>query len=625
LALEAQGALKAFPNAHRVSEFFNLNTLCPILEKIDPDFADPQEVTVKPFSGGVSNLTAQLKAGEKTLVVRRAPPGKKAATAHDMVREARVLKAVRPHFPMVAEVLHVEEDPDILGTCFFVMEHLDGHVPTSKLPVKLDPDQAKALCENLVDLQADLHSVDLEATGLSNLGKPEGYVERQIQGWSKRYRDARTEDVPKAERVMEWLEKNRPEEAGAALIHNDFKFDNVVLSPEDPTRIIGVLDWEMATIGDPLMDLGASLAYWVNRDDPPGLKAMKTQPTTVPGMMTRDEVVARYAERTGRTIEDFTFYYVYGLFRLAGIAQQIYQRYTLGQSKDPRFAAFGQAVGILIQQAQKEIREYENRVNKETQMAELLTAQAFRLDGKVAVITGSSRGIGESVARLFANQGAHVVVSSRKQESCEEVAESIRAQGGKATALACHVGEAEDREQLISHVLEKLGRIDILINNAATNPYFGHILDTPTSMAEKTISVNLGGFFHMSQLAGRAMREQGGGVIINTASVNGVSPAQYQGIYSITKGAIITMTQSFAKECAGDGIRVNAVLPGLTETRFASALTENEALLKTILPLIPQGRVADPAEIAPAFLYLASPASSYVTGICLTVDGGLLA
>ncbi|OYV92940.1 MAG: short-chain dehydrogenase [Acidobacteria bacterium 21-70-11] len=258
-------------------------------------------------------------------------------------------------------------------------------------------------------------------------------------------------------------------------------------------------------------------------------------------------------------------------------------------------------------------------------MAALATDRAFRLDGKVAVITGSSRGIGEAIARLFANQGAHVVVTSRKLESCEAVARSIRDGGGKATARACHVGEAGQRRALIDGVVEELGRIDILVNNAATNPYFGHILDTPDSMLAKTVEVNLAGFFHLCQLAGRAMREQGGGVIINTASVNGVDPAPLQGIYSVTKAAIISMTRAFAKECAAFGIRVNAVLPGITDTKFASALTRDEAMLRTILPLVPLGRVADPAEIAPAFLYLASDAGAYVTGACLTVDGGMLA
>ncbi|PIE18915.1 MAG: short-chain dehydrogenase [Proteobacteria bacterium] len=259
-------------------------------------------------------------------------------------------------------------------------------------------------------------------------------------------------------------------------------------------------------------------------------------------------------------------------------------------------------------------------------MAALLTDKGFRLDGKIAVITGASRGIGEAVARLFANQGAHVVISSRRQASCERVAASIREAGGRASAVACHVGDPTQRQALIASVVEAHGRLDVMVNNAATNPYFGHILDTPGAMVAKTVDVNLNGFFHLCQLAGVQMRGQAeGGVIINTASVNGVKPAPLQGIYSVTKAAIMSMTQAFARECAPLGIRVNAVLPGLTDTKFASALTSNPGILKTVLPMIPQGRVADPAEIAPAFLYLAADASAYVTGTCLAVDGGLLA
>jgi aminoglycoside phosphotransferase (APT) family kinase protein/NAD(P)-dependent dehydrogenase (short-subunit alcohol dehydrogenase family) len=608
-----------------MTELFDRDALLRFLADVDPAFADPAGATLELFSGGVSNLTALVRSGDHAVVVRRAPPGKKAATAHDMVREAGILTAIRPHFPLVPGVLAVCENDNVLGTPFFVMEYLEGRIPGRQFPGRISPAEARTLCERLVDLHADLHAIDLAATGLENLGKPDGYVERQIRGWAERYRAARTDDVPTCDQIIAWLEEHMPTESGACLIHNDYKLDNVVLDPHDLTRIIGVLDWEMASIGDPLMDLGASLAYWVERGDPEPLKAIRRLPTTVPGMMTRDEVVARYAERSGRTIDDFTYYYVYGLFRLAGIAQQIYVRFKLGQTTDERFAQFGQAVTILADHAQRVIREWEAKRTHRARMATLLTDRAFRLDGKVAVVTGSSRGIGEAVARLFASQGAHVVVSSRKLDACEAVARSIRESGGNATAVACHVGEPEHRQALIEHVVKELGRIDVLVNNAATNPYFGHILDTPDSMVQKTVDVNLTGFFHLCQLAGRVMREQGGGVIINTASVNGVSPAPYQGIYSVTKAAIISMTKAFAKECGGLGIRVNAVLPGLTDTKFASALTSNEDLLRGLLPLIPQGRVADPEEIAPAFLFLASDASAYVTGTCLTVDGGMMA
>ena len=247
------------------------------------------------------------------------------------------------------------------------------------------------------------------------------------------------------------------------------------------------------------------------------------------------------------------------------------------------------------------------------------------LEGRIALVSGASRGIGEATARLLAQRGATVIVSSRRPEGCEAVADAINAAGGKAVVIPCHVGSPDSIDTLGEAVHSQFGRIDILVNNAAANPYFGHILDTPLPAIEKTIEVNVRGFFYMSQVMGRMMREQKSGCIINTASINGVRPGWYQGIYSVTKAAVINMTQSFARECAQFGIRVNAVLPGLTETKFASALTQNEEVLKQWLPQIPLQRVADPSEIAPAIAFLASDAASYITGTCLTADGGFLA
>jgi NAD(P)-dependent dehydrogenase (short-subunit alcohol dehydrogenase family) len=249
----------------------------------------------------------------------------------------------------------------------------------------------------------------------------------------------------------------------------------------------------------------------------------------------------------------------------------------------------------------------------------------FDLTGKVAIVSGASRGIGESAARLLADYGAHVIVSSRKIEGATQVSEDIEREGGKATPLACHVGSTQAIDDLVGTVKERFGRIDILVNNAAANPYFGHILDTEMAAFDKTIEVNLRGYFYMSMKAGNVMKEQKtGGAIVNTASVNGVSPGMFQGIYSATKAAIINMTQAFARECASYNIRCNAVLPGLTETRFASTLTQNESILEAFLPQIPLHRVAQPDEIAPAILFLASDAASYVTGSCVVVDGGYL-
>ncbi len=248
----------------------------------------------------------------------------------------------------------------------------------------------------------------------------------------------------------------------------------------------------------------------------------------------------------------------------------------------------------------------------------------FDLDGKIAFVSGASRGIGEAIAKLLAQQGAHVIVSSRKIEGCQGVADAIIAAGGKATAIACHIGEMEQIQQVFAYISEQFGRLDILVNNAATNPQFGNVLDTDLVAFQKTVDVNIRGYYFMSIEGGKLMKANGGGSIINVASVNGVTPGEMQGVYSVTKAAVISMTKVFAKECAQFGIRCNALLPGLTDTKFASALTTNDAILKVALQRIPLKRVADPQEMAGAVLYLASDASSYTTGVTLNVDGGFL-
>jgi NAD(P)-dependent dehydrogenase (short-subunit alcohol dehydrogenase family) len=252
----------------------------------------------------------------------------------------------------------------------------------------------------------------------------------------------------------------------------------------------------------------------------------------------------------------------------------------------------------------------------------------FDLQGRTALVTGASRGIGAEIAHLLAAAGARVIVSSRKLEACEEVAAAIRGAGHQAIAMAAHIGEISAIDALFAELDARGWTPDILVNNAATNPYFGPMLEMGLDSYSKTIDVNIRGYWYCSVQAAKRMSAKptsGGGSIINIASVNGIRPAFGQGVYSITKAAIISMTQAFAKELAGQKIRVNAVLPGLTDTKFASAITQNPAILKLIMPLIPLARSADPSEIAPAVLYLASPASSYVTGTTLTVDGGYLA
>ncbi len=251
-----------------------------------------------------------------------------------------------------------------------------------------------------------------------------------------------------------------------------------------------------------------------------------------------------------------------------------------------------------------------------------MATSLFDLSGRIALVTGASRGIGEEIARLLAQQGAHVIVSSRKIDGCRAVAESIVEGGGSAEAFACHVGRMEDISAVFEHVRERHGRLDILVNNAAANPYFGHILETDLAAYDKTVEVNVRGYFFMSVEAGRLMRDQGRGVIVNTASVNALQPGPGQGIYSITKAAVVNMTRAFAKECAPLGIRVNALLPGLTRTRFAGALFSDEGIYRAAMEQIPMGRHAEPREMAGTVLYLVSDASSYTTGECVVVDGG---
>ncbi len=251
--------------------------------------------------------------------------------------------------------------------------------------------------------------------------------------------------------------------------------------------------------------------------------------------------------------------------------------------------------------------------------------QLFDLTGRIALVTGASRGIGAEIAWLLARNGAHVIVSSRKIDGCIAVADAMQAEGLSAEARACHVGNMDDIARIAGGISKDHGRIDILVNNAATNPYFGHVLDTDLGAFQKTVDVNVRGYFFMSIAMGQMMREAGHGVILNTASVNALIPGDRQAIYSITKAAVFSMTKAFAKECGPLGIRVNALLPGLTNTKFVAALEADDTSYQTLLKTIPLGRAAQPIEHAGAALYLVSDASSYTTGACLVVDGGMTA
>lgn len=308
------------------------------------------KMSVRQFPGGHSNLTYLISFDNREMVLRRPPFGVKAKTAHDMGREYRILKALKPHFPYCPEPLAYSEDPSIMGCPFYVMERIRGVILRRNLPagLELPPAQVRRLFEKVVEVHAALHALDFRKIGLDGFGKPEGYVRRQVEGWSSRYRAARTPDAPDFESIMTWLNDHQPPDSPVpGIIHNDFKFDNIVLDSGDPLHIIGVLDWEMATTGDPLMDLGSSLGYWVEKDDPPDMQAIRTLPTHLDGALSRRETATYYCHLSGRSMDHYEFYYAFGLFRLAVIAQQIYYRFYHGQTQDKRFQALIFAIAVL--------------------------------------------------------------------------------------------------------------------------------------------------------------------------------------------------------------------------------------------------------------------------------------
>lgn len=310
------------------------------LATVAPGLEGPPEVTQ--IAGGASNWTYRLRYRNRDLVLRRPPAGTKARSAHDMAREHDIQKALERAYPVVPRMVGLCRDPSVIGAEFYVMERIDGLVPRASLPpgVSLDRAETRRLCTGFVDKLVELHAVDPRAAGLEGLGKGPGYPRRQVEGWSERYRRARTWNVPSFALVQAWLAERVPADVATCVIHNDWKLDNMVLDPGDPTRIVGVLDWEMATIGDPLMDLAGALAYWVHADDPLLLRATRRQPSHLPGMLRREEVVAVYLERTGLRPASWAFYEVFGLFRLAAIAQQIYYRYHHRQTRNPAFRSF---------------------------------------------------------------------------------------------------------------------------------------------------------------------------------------------------------------------------------------------------------------------------------------------
>ena len=338
------------PRPTREGEELDLGKLEAYRKESLPGLSGTLEVSQ--FPSGFSNLTYMLKVGDTELVLRRPPFGSKVKSAHDMGREHRVLSALHPVYPCAPKPLLLCNDMDVLGAQFYVMERIEGSILRGKQPEGLvvAPEVVRRSGEALVHNLADLHALDYVAAGLGDLRKEGSYVERQVKGWIERYKGSATDDIPSMVEAAEWLAANCPPDSGATLVHNDYKYDNVVLDPNDLTRLVGVLDWEMCTIGDPLMDLGVMLSYWLEAGDPK-MGTVMCFMTMAPGALTRQEVAEAYAARTGRSLDNITFYYVFALFKLAVIVQQIYYRYKQGLTKDERFAPLIFMVGALGQRS----------------------------------------------------------------------------------------------------------------------------------------------------------------------------------------------------------------------------------------------------------------------------------
>lgn len=342
----------------READQLPLSDIARYLNQTIPDFLTNKHLEVTQFSAGASNLTYRLFNGKQSLILRKPPAGTKAKSAHDMVREFNVLKTVGKFYSLSPNPICLCEDESVIGDRFFIMEEIKGLGIDKNLPVKMTEQQQAKLCENFVDGLVALHEIDITVPTMAVLGKPEGYVERQLNGWQGRFKKAKTDDVSSSKNIFEWLKINLPLDSGyQSLVHNDYKFDNLILDENEPEKIIGVLDWEMTTLGDPLLDLGCSLAYWVEADDNDSMQAIRMMPTHLKGMFSRQVIFERYCKK--RNIQDTSLspYYVFGLFRLAVIAQQIYFRFYHGQTDNQKFKNFGQLVNILLKQAEMAMKQ----------------------------------------------------------------------------------------------------------------------------------------------------------------------------------------------------------------------------------------------------------------------------
>ncbi len=308
-----------------------------------------QTVEIKQFPAGSSNLTYSVKIGAEEFVLRRPPFGNTVKSAHDMKREFDVLEKLSKVYPPAPKPFIYCADENVIGSEFYLMERRRGLIIRGKSPEILEnsAELQKKVSESFIENLANLHALDYKKIGLGDLGKPEGYAQRQVEGWTKRYFNAKTDEHDELEKAIEWLNRNIPAESGATLVHNDYKFDNVMLNPENLTEIVAVLDWEMTTVGDPLMDLGTTLGYWMSKNSGAEMLSMPFNPRVLMENISRRELIEMYAEKSGRDVSDMLFYYAFGTFKIAVIAQQIYARFVRGFTQDKRFATFNHFVNAL--------------------------------------------------------------------------------------------------------------------------------------------------------------------------------------------------------------------------------------------------------------------------------------
>jgi aminoglycoside phosphotransferase (APT) family kinase protein len=322
----------------------------PLTTFLNNHFGVVSDLEISQFPSGYSNLTYLIRHNSRDYVLRRPPIGAQVKSGHDMKREYDILSALYPLYRKVPKPILYSNDFTILGAPFYLMERVSGVILRGQMPKAMqpNPELMAGISNSFVDTFVELHAIDVNTIGLGDFGKPLGYEKRQVEGWTRRYLNAKTDDIPKLEYISKWLFEHLPVSSSKiALIHNDFKYDNFVLDPHDWTKVRAVLDWEMTTIGNPLMDLGTSLGYWINPDDPDFMKTLNLSPTTVKGNLSREQLVHQYALKSGNDVEDIIFYYVYGLFKLSGVAQQIYFRYKKGLTHDSRFEKLIDGVKLL--------------------------------------------------------------------------------------------------------------------------------------------------------------------------------------------------------------------------------------------------------------------------------------